>query len=155
MANLITRIQQDLATDLEGETVLAATVAHPPGSMLYKQYAGSAGKASIVGGPIAEAISSKLQRPDESGDASRIPNKMGVLVLTDRRLLWLRTKASLRGPKPSELVAAWDRDAVTVEADPGSWKSYPSFLLTFGDGTSVVVFTDKKAAAREVAEAWA
>ena len=119
-----------------GEEVTAAAVVFPPGSTLYKSYAG---KGGLVGGPIGQALGSKMAQAAE-GAAGKVPRQMSALAVTRHRVLFVKVS---RLGSPKEILAEWPRDQVTIEFDDGG-KGYPSVELRFADGTSSRVYSSDK-----------
>ena len=134
MADLATRI--NAAGLIGGEEVTAAAMVAPPGSTLYKSYAGKGGLA----GPIGQAIGSKMSEAPE-GAAGRLPRKFSALAVTSARVLFV--KVPTRFSKPKEILAEFLRDQVTISFDDGG-KGYPSVELQFADGTSARCYCDDK-----------
>lgn len=150
MAELNAIIRRACGPDLDGESLQAAAIVHPPGSLLFKGYSGS-----LVGASGAERAAGRAVTPgNRSGDASTVPTERGVLALTDRRLLWFATREALQGPRPTRLLVAWSRDEVGLDLDLGSTRHPPRFVLRFPDRSTVVLFTASRAEAVELADAW-
>ena len=58
------------------------------------------------------------------------------------RVLYLSKKAV--GTAPKELITGWLRDAVTIEHHDGQGWRYPGLAIGFSDGSSSVVFGEKR-----------
>jgi hypothetical protein len=154
MANYTERVKERQAEALAGEELGGATVVYPPGSSLYKVAVGK-GKAGLLAGPLGSVIAGKLENRGLEGAAAAIPRSWGVLALTRRRLLWFDAKASLRGPQPKELLLQWPVDQIesfTYEAQ--GLKKYPTFVLTFKDGSAIPLVSEKTHQPDVLARAW-
>lgn len=134
-----------------GVPVLAVAIVVPPGATLYRSYAPK-DKAMALGGPIAAAFASKLGKPEaDVGMAATVPRQQGFLALTGDELVYLKKKAI--GATPASVLYRWPRGDVELSFDDvGAW-SYPGLALAFSDGTSCMVFGEKKWCLDVLAEA--
>ena len=122
------------------EDVLGAAMVVPPGATLYRAFA--PGGQTTFTGPIVQALKSKADGAVSTGSAAEMPTQQGVLALTPTRLYFLKKK--LLGVGAGKRLADWPRDSVVLEyALTENWK-YPALLLTFEDGSTCVVFGEKK-----------
>lgn len=154
MANYMERVKERQAEALGGEELGGATVVYPPGSSLFKVAVGK-GKAGLIAGPLGAVLAGKLEDRGLEGAAAAIPRSWGVLALTRRRLLWFEAKASLRGPQPKELLLQWpvsEIESLTYEAK--GLKRYPTFVLTFKDGSTIPLVSEKGHQPDILAQAW-
>ena len=126
--------------ELVQEQVLATAMVVPPGATLYKMYAPKSA-AIALGGPIFAAFAAKMDGGPQ-GLAGQVPRQQGFLAVTPTRVLYLSKKAV--GTAPKEVVTGWLRDAITLHYTSGEKWTYPGLALAFSDGSSCVVFGEKK-----------
>lgn len=121
---------------VNGEEVLAAAAVQPPGAALYNSYRTRNGRRSIGAGVVGMAVS-KLSK-GHSGAAASIPRKMGALILTPTRVLFM-SFAKISG-RPKKLLAEWARESVSFTYDDSN--EYPELLMTFADGSGAVIYAE-------------
>ena len=154
MADYPARLEKRCKADLEGERVLAATLAHPPGSSLY-----SVGmrkrQSAAAAGVLGSVLKGKAGQGELEGEAATLGKKMGVMALTEKRLLWFAARVGLSiGPQPTKLVRAWPHYEVAgLEFDP-SGQRYPMFALSFPDGSAIPLMSEKGHKPERLYEAW-
>lgn len=147
--NWANRVEKHRSADLDGESVCAAALFYPRGSMLFSSYAG----APRVSGSIGDAISSKLDGAESEGDAGRIPASWGILALTDRRVLWFGARNYVLAAMPTKLLGAWPREEVAIEPVSGKG-GYPHLLVRLPDGSAFDIVSDKRSAVQDLTEVW-
>lgn len=156
MPDYTQRVREKQGDQLGGETVLGATLVYPPGSALYST-ALRGGKAGIVAGPLGSVIAGKASSQDAEGTAGSIPRAWGIVALTERRLLWFKAKPGLSiGPQPKELLLQWPVEQIqSLAFEAKGLGGYPTFVVTFADGSSVLLLSENTHRPAPLAEAWA
>lgn len=156
MPDYTDRVRTKQADQLNGENLLGATLVYPPGSSLYKVSVRK-GMGMLLGGPIGAVIQGKLENRELEGAAATIPKQWGILALTDRRLLWFEAKPGLSiGPQPKQLLLQWPLEQIErLDYEAKGLGGYPTFAITFADGSAVAAISENTHQPVNLANAWA
>lgn len=144
MANFAKKVEKNCAADLNGEQIIAATIAQPLGSFTKQVAFGAVG--GLVGVAAGAALEKKKQKKAENADeaegvdtgddtlASELPKVAMLIAVTEKRLLFF--EQSKMSGKPKGLVAAFDHSQVAgMEVEMGKLKGM--LKVHFGDESAV------------------